>query len=104
MRKMKVCNFGISLEKKELITLSVNLPKNSEILSVKTDNGDHVMWLYYMAPSEECLKQDHELWCEFEFIIVDCKYGDIEIDEHKFINIICIEDTDYAVFCKKITK
>ncbi len=104
MKKMKVCNFGIRLEKREVITFSMNLPKSSEILSVKTDNGESVMQLYYMAPPEECLSQDNKLWCGFEFIIAECMYEDIEMDEHKFIDIICIEDTDYAVFYKKITK
>lgn len=98
--KMMVAQFGFKLSKiGKIIKLSINLPVDTKILSVSAEKeyDEYVLWTRYIAPSNDIFKTGHR---EFNFIIINCKYTEVEIDKHEYIGNIDIEDETYAVFFK----
>ena len=96
--KMMVSQIGFKLSKiSKVIKLSINLPVDTKILSVSAEEeyDKHVFWNRFMAPSNDIFETGHR---EFHFIIVNCKYTEVEINKHKYIGNIDIEDETYAVF------
>ena len=100
MGKVKVAVLGMEFDsKKNLIEQSFNFPKGTEILSVQSKNSKNVLWISYMFPSSEF--SSSETWQKFSFVIVKCNYTEVEIDKHKYIGTITVDDDSYAVFYKK---
>ena len=98
--KMMVSQIGFKLSKiDKVMELSINLPVDTKILSVSAEKeyDEYVPWAHYIAPSNDIFKTGHR---EFNFIIVNCKYTEVEIDKHEYIGNIDIEDETYTVFFK----
>lgn len=100
MSKVKVAVLGMEFDsKKNLIEHTFNFPRGTEILSVQSKNGKNILWISYMFPASELSKP--ETWQKFCFVIVKCNYTEVEIDNHKYIGTITVDDDTYAIFYKK---
>ncbi len=99
MKKMEVTIIGLFFNVTEaVITIPVNLPKCSKILTafVKTKNINPCLWVNYMVPSDA-----KEAYCKFQFVIVRCENDEFEFDEHNYIGTIDIGNDTFAIFYKK---
>ena len=98
----KVNSFGMPFDsKKNLSELNFNLPKNTEILSafLKKDNKDP-LWISYIYSLENFFLTE---WQKHHFLIVKCCDTDVEINSHKYVGTITVDNDAYAIFHKKVT-
>ena len=97
MNEMTVATIGLGFDLKDKLTVkSINLPKNTEIFSVRVKENNPTIWINYMAPSEN-FKQDYS---KITLVICSCKYTQIDFDKHIYVGNIDINDDSYAVFYK----
>ncbi len=106
MKKMKIAQVKLKIDAdKKVNTLEFNLPTCSKVLSVQSVNNGPLILFNFMAPSEWFSTDDDSSTTNgssrFQFIIVNCKYNDFEIDNHNYIDTITIDDDVFAVFYKK---
>ena len=104
MKKKIVTMIGLSINtEKELNETTLTLPEGTEILSVSAKLN--AVWFTYMSPSDAFNNNKYRSnypWKNYCFLIVKCNSVDIEIDEHKYIGNIDIEEDTYAVFYKAV--
>ena len=108
MKKVKVAQFGLDFNPKNensLSVLNLNLPEGTEILSVSTSkqnsSDDYTLFFTFHAPADAYNDSTYP-WRTYHFSIVLCRYTDFEINEHKYVGDIVInngiKNTTYSVF------
>lgn len=105
MKKMKVAPLNLCFELTGNLTeVKFRLPIGTEVLSVsKKEENDNIFFsITYMSPSEAFDPPTEHIyeWRYYHFFAVKCNFTEIEIDEHKYIGNIDIDDNTYAVFYK----
>ena len=97
MNEMTVANYKLNfdptLECNEAI---VDLPEESEVLSVEIRDNKPTLYINYMAPTENF---EIDLSKRIHFIICKREYTEVDVKRYRYIGNVNVGRTIFAVFC-----